>query len=164
MKKAKKNKQSKILSAPALKNQLEKWRKLKQRIVFTNGCFDLLHYGHIDYLAKARDLGDRLVLGLNTDASISRIKGPSRPVKDEISRSHILAAMQCVDAVILFDEETPINLISMISPDVLVKGGDYEVKDIVGHEIVLNNKGKVCTIDFVDGYSSSALIEKIKTS
>ena len=164
MKKAKKNKQSKILSALALKNQLAKWRKLKQRIVFTNGCFDLLHYGHIDYLAKARDLGDRLVLGLNTDASISRIKGPSRPVKDEISRSHILAAMQCVDAVILFDEETPINLISMISPDVLVKGGDYEVKDIVGHEIVLNNKGKVCTIDFVDGYSSSALIEKVKTS
>ena len=155
---------SKILSFSALENQLKKWRKLKQRIVFTNGCFDLLHFGHINYLAKARDLGDRLVVGLNTDASVSRIKGPSRPVQDEISRSHILAAMQCVDAVILFDEETPINLISMINPDVLVKGGDYEVKDIVGHEIVLNNKGKVCTIDFVDGYSSSALIEKVKAS
>ena len=155
---------SKILSFSALENQLKKWQKLKQRIVFTNGCFDLLHFGHINYLAKAHDLGDRLVVGLNTDASVSRIKGPSRPVQDEISRSHILAAMQCVDAVILFDEETPINLISMINPDVLVKGGDYEVKDIVGHEIVLNNKGKVCTIDFVDGYSSSALIDKVKAS
>ncbi len=156
--------QSKILSFSALENQLKKWRKLKQRIVFTNGCFDLLHFGHINFLAKAHDLGDRLVVGLNTDASVSRIKRPSRPVQDELSRSHILAAMQCVDAVILFDEETPINLISMINPDVLVKGGDYEVKDIVGHEIVLNNKGKVCTINFVDGYSSSSLIDKVKAS
>ena len=109
-------------------------------------------------------MGNRLVVGLNTDASIRRLKGSSRPVKDEQSRLALLAGMAFVDAVVLFDEETPINLISMISPDVLVKGGDYEVKDIVGHEIVLNNKGKVCTIDFVDGYSSSALIEKVKTS
>ena len=109
-------------------------------------------------------MGNRLVVGLNTDTSIRRLKGSSRPVKDQQSRLALLAGMAFVDAVILFDEETPINLISMINPDVLVKGGDYEVKDIVGHEIVLNNKGKVCTIDFVDGYSSSALIDKVKAS
>lgn len=155
---------SKILSFSALKNQLIKWRNVNEKIVFTNGCFDLLHLGHVDYLAKARDLGNRLVVGLNTDASIMRLKGSSRPIKNEQSRVALLAGMAFVDAVVLFNEETPIKLISMIKPDVLVKGGDYEVKDIVGHEIVLNNKGKVCTIDFVDGYSSSALIEKVKTS
>lgn len=155
---------SKILSFSALENQLKEWRNANEKIVFTNGCFDLIHFGHVDYLAKARDLGNRLVVGLNTDASIRRLKGSSRPVKDEQSRLTLLAGMAFVDAVVLFDEETPINLISMISPDVLVKGGDYKVKDIVGHEIVLNNNGKVCTIDFIDGYSSSALIEKVKTS
>ena len=156
--------QSKILSVTALKSQLEKWRSENEKIVFTNGCFDLLHLGHVDYLAKARDLGDRLVVGLNSDASIKRIKGSSRPIKDEQSRAALLAGMTYVDAVVLFDEETPLGLISMVLPDHLVKGGDYTIKDIVGHEIVLNNKGKVFTIDFVDGYSSSALIEKVKTS
>ena len=156
--------QSKILSFSALEFQLKKWRNSNEKIVFTNGCFDLLHFGHVDYLAKARDLGDRLVVGLNSDASIKRIKGPSRPIKDEQSRAALLAGMAYVDAVVLFDEGTPLNLISMVMPDLLVKGGDYTIKDIVGHEIVLNNKGKVCTIDFVDGYSSSALIEKVKTS
>ena len=156
--------QSKILSFSTLENQLKKWRKANEKIVFTNGCFDLLHLGHVNYLAKARDLGNRLVIGLNTDASIRRLKGSTRPVKDEQSRLALLAGMAFVDAVVLFDEETPINLISMIRPNVLVKGGDYKIKDIVGHEIVLNSGGKVCTIDFVDGYSSSALIEKVKTS
>ena len=156
--------QSKILSVTALESQLEKWRSENEKIVFTNGCFDLLHLGHVNYLAKARDLGGRLVVGLNSDASIKRIKGPSRPIKDEQSRAALLAGMAYVDAVVLFDEGTPLNLISMVMPDLLVKGGDYTIKDIVGHEIVLNNKGKVCTIDFVDGYSSSALIEKIKAS
>ena len=156
--------QSKILSFSALENQLKKWRNANEKIVFTNGCFDLLHLGHVNYLAKARDFGNRLVVGLNTDSSISRIKGSSRPVKDEQSRLALLAGMAFVDAVVLFDEETPINLISMIKPDVLVKGGDYQVKDIIGHEIVLNNKGKVCTIDFLEGYSSSILIKKIKTN
>ena len=155
---------SKILSFSTLENQLKKWRKANEKIVFTNGCFDLLHFGHVDYLAKARDMGSRLVVGLNTDDSIRRLKGSSRPIKDEQSRVALLAGMACIDAVVLFDEETPIKLISIIKPDVLVKGGDYEVKDIVGHEIVLRNSGKVCTIDFVDGYSSSALIEKVKAS
>ena len=154
--------QSKILSFSALEFQLKKWRNSNEKIVFTNGCFDLLHLGHVNYLAKARDLGGRLVVGLNSDASIKRIKGPSRPIKDEQSRAALLAGMAYVDAVVLFDEGTPLNLISMVMPDLLVKGGDYTIKDIVGHEIVLNNKGRVCTIDFVEGYSSSVLIEKIK--
>ena len=156
--------QTKILSFSALEGQLEKWRNANQKIVFTNGCFDLLHFGHVDYLAKARGLGDRLVVGLNTDGSIKRIKGATRPINNEESRAALLAGMAYVDAVVLFDEETPINLISMVMPDILVKGGDYSIKEIVGHEIVLNNKGEVRTIDFVEGYSSSVLIEKIKNS
>lgn len=156
--------QTKILSFSALEGQLEKWRNANQKIVFTNGCFDLLHFGHVDYLAKARDLGDRLVVGLNTDGSIKRIKGATRPINNEESRAALLAGMAYVDAVVLFDEETPINLISMVMPDVLVKGGDYSIKEIVGHKMVLNNKGEVRTIDFVEGYSSSVLIEKIKNS
>ena len=156
--------QTKILSFSALEGQLEKWRNANQKIVFTNGCFDLLHFGHVDYLAKARGLGDRLVVGLNTDGSIKRIKGATRPINNEESRAALLAGMAYVDAVVLFDEETPINLISLVMPDILVKGGDYSIKEIVGHEIVLNNKGEVRTIDFVEGYSSSVLIEKIKNS
>ena len=156
--------QTKILSFSALEGQLEKWRNANQKIVFTNGCFDLLHFGHVDYLAKARGLGDRLVVGLNTEGSIKRIKGATRPINNEESRAALLAGMAYVDAVVLFDEETPINLISMVMPDILVKGGDYSIKEIVGHEIVLNNKGEVRTIDFVEGYSSSVLIEKIKNS
>ena len=153
---------SKILSFSALETKIKKWRNANEKIVFTNGCFDLLHLGHVDYLTKARDLGDRLVVGLNTDSSIKRLKGSSRPIKDQQSRVALLAGMTYVDAVVLFDEETPIKLISMIQPDVLVKGGDYEIKNIVGHDIVLKNNGKVCTVDYVKGCSSSVLIEKIK--
>ena len=153
--------QSKVYTTKTLELQISEWRKNKHKLVFTNGCFDLLHLGHVDYLAKARDLGDKLIIGLNTDASVSRIKGPSRPVKDELSRAHILAAMQFVDAVIFFDEETPINLISWVKPDVLVKGGDYTIEGIAGHEIILENGGEVQTIEFVEGYSSSKLIDKI---
>jgi rfaE bifunctional protein nucleotidyltransferase chain/domain len=153
--------QSKIISINQLESTVKNWRNSGDKIVFTNGCFDLLHLGHIDYLAKASDLGNRLIIGLNTDSSVQRIKGPSRPVKDEKSRAHILAAMQFVDAVIFFDDETPINLISCVKPDVLVKGGDYTIEGIVGHEIVLENGGEVRTIEFVDGYSSSKLIDKI---
>lgn len=162
MEKAKKNKQSKILSAPALKTQLVTWRNTNQKIVFTNGCFDLLHYGHIIFLEKARSLGNRLIVGLNTDASIQSIKGPLRPIKDEQSRSAILAAMTFVDAVVLFNEKTPINLIKCVMPDILVKGGDYKINEIVGHELVQKYHGKVCTVDFVPGYSSSQLIKAIK--
>ena len=153
--------QAKVYTTDTLQSQITDWSKNDQKIVFTNGCFDLLHLGHVDYLAKARDLGDKLIIGLNTDASVSRIKGPSRPVKDQKSRATILAAMQFVDAVIFFDEETPIDLITWVKPDVLVKGGDYTLEGIVGHEIVLENGGQVKTIDFVEGYSSSKLIDKI---
>ena len=153
--------QAKVYTTDTLQSQIAEWRKDNQKIVFTNGCFDLLHLGHVDYLAKARDLGDKLIIGLNTDTSVSRIKGPSRPIKDQKSRATILAAMQFVDAVIFFDEETPIDLITWVKPDVLVKGGDYTLEGIVGHEIVLEKGGEVKTIPFVEGYSSSKLIEKI---
>lgn len=153
--------QAKVYTTDTLQSQIAEWRKDNQKIVFTNGCFDLLHLGHVDYLAKARDLGDKLIIGLNTDTSVSRIKGPSRPIKDQKSRATILAAMQFVDAVIFFDEETPIGLITWVKPDVLVKGGDYTLEGIVGHEIVLEKGGEVKTIPFVEGYSSSKLIEKI---
>lgn len=138
------------------------WRNNGYRIVFTNGCFDLLHRGHVDYLTKARDLGDVLFLGLNTDASVSRLKGPHRPIQDEKSRMDIMATLQCVDAVMLFDEETPYELIKKVQPDVLVKGADYKPENIVGYDIVTAKGGEVKTIDFLDGYSTTAIEKRIK--
>ena len=145
-----------------LKTWLAYWRFKEKKIVFTNGCFDLLHQGHVDYLSKAADQGNILIVGLNTDASVSRIKGSGRPVQDEKSRSLILAALRFVDAVVLFDEDTPLELIEFVKPDVLVKGSDYAAEDIVGYDIVKANGGEVITIDFLEGYSTSALIERIK--
>lgn len=133
-------------------------------MVFTNGCFDIVHLGHIDYLEKARALGDRLVLGLNTDASVSRIKGPLRPVVNEYARSRLMAAMAFIDLVVLFDEPTPKELIEAIRPDILVKGDDYTVATIVGADFVLANGGSVETIPLVKGYSTTSLIERIKQS
>ena len=138
------------------------WRNNGYRIVFTNGCFDLLHRGHVDYLTKARDLGDVLFLGLNTDASVSRLKGPHRPIQDEKSRMDIMATLQCVDAVMLFDEETPYELIKKVQPDVLVKGADYKPENIVGYDIVTAKGGEVKTIDFLEGYSTTAIEKRIK--
>lgn len=155
---------SKILSLAHAIEQAAQWRADGQRIVFTNGCFDLVHLGHIDYLEKARALGDRLVLGLNTDASVSRIKGPLRPVVDEYARSRMMAAMQFIDLVVLFDEPTPKELIEAIRPDILVKGDDYTVATIVGADFVLANGGSVETIPLVKGYSTTSLIERIKQS
>lgn len=132
--------------------------------MFTNGCFDIVHLGHIDYLEKARALGDRLVLGLNTDASVSRIKGPLRPVVNEYARSRLMAAMAFIDLVVLFDEPTPKELIEAIRPDILVKGDDYTVATIVGADFVLANGGSVETIPLVKGYSTTSLIERIKQS
>lgn len=143
--------------------QVSNWRKQGEKVVFTNGCFDLLHLGHVDYLEKARALGDRLVVGLNTDHSVQRIKGLSRPIQDEISRSRVMAALEFVDLVILFDEDTPINLIKAVKPDVLVKGKDYEVSNIVGADFVLNLGGKVETVLLVEGYSTTRIVEKIKS-
>lgn len=142
--------------------QLNVWRFHEHKIVFTNGCFDLLHLGHIDYLAKAASEGSLLIIGLNSDESVRRIKGDNRPITDEKSRAMTLAALGFVGAVVIFEEDTPKNLIKMVQPDVLVKGKDYEEKDIVGADIVRAKGGEVITIDLVEGYSTTSIIEKIK--
>lgn len=134
----------------------------QQRVVFTNGCFDILHRGHITYLAQARQMGDLLVVGLNSDASVRRLKGPERPVNDEQSRALLLAALEMVDYVVLFEEDTPYNLILKVKPDLLVKGGDYDIDNIVGADFVRQRGGEVCTIPFVQGFSSSSIIDHLK--
>jgi len=150
----------KIYSVESLKRQLAIWRFFNKSIVFTNGCFDILHLGHIDYLSKAADEGDILIIGLNTDESVRKIKGKNRPVVEEGPRSMILASLHFVDAVILFNEETPYNLIKFVQPDILIKGSDYRVNEIVGSDIVINKGGEVKTIEFVHGYSSTDIITK----
>jgi len=156
--------ENKVVTLDRLMPLISVWRFREQKIVFTNGCFDLLHLGHIDYLARAADLGNKLVIGLNSDRSTSSLKGPGRPITDERSRSRILASLFFVDAVVLFDESTPFDLISRIKPDVLVKGADYTVENIVGSDVVLANGGEVQTIDYIDGYSTTAIERKIKNS
>jgi D-glycero-beta-D-manno-heptose 1-phosphate adenylyltransferase len=151
----------KILTRTQAIEQVEVWHRQGLRVVFTNGCFDIVHLGHIDYLEKARALGDRLVLGLNTDASVSCIKGPLRPVVNETARARLMAALQFVDLVTLFGEPTPLELITALQPDVLVKGNDYTVATIVGAAVVLGRGGSVETIELVPGYSTSGLIRKI---
>ena len=151
----------KVLDINQLKPLLEQWRFFGKKVVFTNGCFDLLHLGHLDYLSKAADLGDILIIGVNTDASVRRIKGPSRPVNDEKSRAMLLAGLQFVDAVVLFDEPTPKEIIDFIQPDVLVKGDDYKAEDIVGYDTVMAKGGKVETIRLVEGYSTTRIINRI---
>lgn len=140
------------------------WHEKGQKVVFTNGCFDILHRGHIEYLSQAASLGDRLIIGLNSDESVKRLKGNSRPIMDEESRAYILASLYWVDGVVIFEEDTPIKLIEALLPDILVKGGDYEIEDIVGAESVLERGGKVKSLDFVEGYSTSTYINKIKES
>ena len=154
--------EKKIVDLPSLIRQVNQWKFLQKKIVFTNGCFDILHLGHVDYLEKARGLGDKLVLGLNTDDSISRFKGPDRPIQDENSRAHILASLQFIDLVVFFNEDTPLDLISALQPDVLVKGSDYLAENIVGADVVKRSGGVVKTIDFVPGYSTTRIVEKIK--
>lgn len=134
----------------------------RQKIVFTNGCFDLLHVGHVTYLAQAKALGDVLVIGLNTDASVRRLKGPNRPVNAQDARALLLAALESVDFVVFFDEDTPYNIITQVKPDILVKGGDYEIDNIVGGDFVRARGGQVLTIPFVDGFSTSNILEQIK--
>lgn len=153
---------AKIATSVAESTLIKDWKLEGQKIVFTNGCFDIVHRGHIDYLSRAASLGDKLVIGLNTDASIKRIKGDSRPIQDQESRAMLLAALCFVDAVIFFDEDTPYNLINELQPDVLVKGADYKKENIVGYDIVIQNGGSVQTLNFIEGYSTSHLIAKIK--
>ena len=130
---------SKIVEPHNLKPLLALWRFKGEKIVFTNGCFDVLHRGHVEYLAQAADLGTKMVLGLNTDASVKRLKGNDRPINNEQARAIVMASLQCIDLIVLFDEDTPFNLINTIQPDVLVKGGDYNIEDIVGYDIVTRN-------------------------
>ena len=151
----------KIFDNASLQKQIALWRFHEKKIVFTNGCFDLLHLGHIDYLAKAASMGDVLIVGLNTDRSVSKNKGPARPITDEHSRQMVIASLFFVNGVILFDEPTPINLITAVQPDVLVKGGDYKVEEIVGYDLVKARGGEVVTIDIVEGYSTTLIEKKI---
>lgn len=153
---------SKICDLPQIRNSIADWKREDKKIVFTNGVFDLLHIGHITYMAKAAELGDKLVIGLNSDSSVKRIKGKERPVNDQNSRAALLAALFFVDAIVVFQEDTPINLITALMPDILVKGADYSVENIVGAKQVIANGGEVKTINFVEGYSSTSIIEKIK--
>ncbi len=136
--------------------------RITGRMVFTNGCFDILHQGHIQYLAQAAGLGDFLVIGLNSDPSVQRLKGKNRPVQDQHTRALILASLRFVDFVVIFEEDTPDILIKTLMPDVLVKGGDYKPEDIVGFDTVTGNGGKVLCLDFLPGHSSTRIIEKLK--
>ena len=137
---------------------------INKNIVFTNGCFDILHPGHLNYLMEAKKLGEVLVVGLNSDASISKIKGKNRPINDFVYRSIMLAGYAFIDYVIEFDHDTPIDLIKKIKPYILVKGADYKVEEIVGADFVINNGGQVVLLDFINGYSSTKVIEKINQS
>lgn len=155
----------KIKSREALQRIVLAWRVKNSKLVFTNGCFDILHLGHVDYLEKARKLGDRLILGLNSDASVRRLqKGAERPLQDENSRARIMASLEFVDAVCLFDEDTPLALINALRPDILVKGDDYAIDDIVGAKEVQAWGGEVKTIPLVQGYSTTQIVNKIKGS
>ena len=153
--------QSKLFSLPALLQQISRWKFLGKTTVFTNGCFDILHQGHIYSLSQAAVEADILIVGINADASVKRLKGPLRPVNDQVSRSLLMASLVMVDAVVIFEEDTPLELISAVLPDVLVKGGDYTLDEIVGAREVTANGGRVVINPIVKGFSTSAIIEKI---
>lgn len=152
----------KILSKDDLVAKTQQWKNSGKKVVFTNGCFDIIHPGHIAYLGEAADLGDILIVGLNTDQSVCQLKGENRPINNEFSRTQLIAAMFFVDAVVLFNEETPLELINAVEPDVLVKGGDYNLENIVGAKETLSRGAEVKVLNFLPGYSSSLIIEKIK--
>jgi rfaE bifunctional protein nucleotidyltransferase chain/domain len=157
-----KNIRAKIYSWEGIERQCKIWRFKGKRIVFTNGCFDILHLGHIEYLARAADLGGVLIVGLNSDSSVTKLKGFDRPLINEGARAMVLASLSFITAVVLFDEDTPVELIRIIQPDVLVKGADYKVEEIAGHDIVLARGGRIETIELTKGYSTSALIHRIR--
>ncbi len=153
----------KIFTRETLQRQLNVWRMQSQKIVFTNGCFDLLHHGHVDYLSKAADMGDVLIIGINSDSSVKKLnKGANRPIQNEDDRMMILSSLQFVEALILFEEDTPLELIKLVQPDVLVKGGDWKESEIVGADVVKSKGGTVAVIPFVEGYSTTIIEAKIK--
>ena len=154
--------QHKVLDNDQLKHQVRRWKLLGKKIVFTNGCFDILHKGHLEILSRAAASGDMLIVGINSDRSVKHLKGEGRPVNDESFRALMLASLTIVDAVVIFDEPTPLRLIQNIEPDVLLKGGDYSLEQIVGAEEVVKNGGEVKIVPLVKGYSTTTLIEKIQ--
>lgn len=156
------NIKSKIQDWPSIQKTVNQWKREGQQIVFTNGCFDILHYGHIHYLAEAKDLGDKLIIGLNSKNSVARLKGNHRPINDDKTRQYMLASLEMVDSIVIFEEDTPFELIQWILPNVLVKGGDYEINEIVGADLVLENGGEVKKLAFQKGYSTSKTEEKIR--
>ena len=154
----------KVVSRGAAARWVKKLQAQGHRVVFTNGCFDLLHPGHVAYLEQARSLGEALIVGVNTDDSVRRLgKGAGRPVTPEADRARVLAALACVDRVVLFDEDTPLELITALQPDVLVKGGDYQLSEIVGREVVEARGGQVLALPFVPGYSTTELLRRIRS-
>ncbi len=154
--------QKKVYSRDALLRDCNAWRMMGKKIVFTNGCFDILHHGHLDLLARAASLGNMLIVGVNSDASVQRLKGPTRPVTHEQDRAFQIASLLCTDAVCLFEEDTPETLIKLLRPDILVKGGDYTIDKIVGADFVQQNGGQVHIIPFVEGYSTTGLLSRIR--
>ena len=155
--------QFKIVTLPELLDRLQQLRSQSAPVVvFTNGCFDLVHQGHVDYLSRARDLGDLLVVGLNSDASVRRLKGEERPISHQNSRAHVLAAFECVDFVVLFDDDTPLRLIESVVPDVLVKGGDYDRATVVGADFVEQHGGRLELIPLVPGESTTRMVERMR--
>ena len=153
---------SKIFNIKDLSEIINEWRLNGDKIVFTNGCFDLIHLGHLEILARSADLGDKLVVAINSDMSIKKIKGSSRPIIEEDSRAKQLAAIEFIDAVILFNEDTPYDLINILKPDVLTKGGDYKKNDIVGNQLINKEQGEIVIIPLTQGYSTTSILEKIK--
>jgi len=152
----------KLFLREALVQQVISWKNERKKIVFTNGCFDIIHPGHIDYLAKAASLGDKLIIGVNTDASVQKLKGPHRPIQNENSRAMVLAALGFTDAIVLFGEDTPARLIAELLPDILVKGADYTIDQIAGADTVTQNGGSVVLLPYLPGYSTSGIEAKIR--
>ena len=153
---------SKIVNWDKARQLCEEWHDNDERVVFTNGCFDLVHKGHIQYLEEAAELGDHLIIGLNSDDSTMRLKGPDRPINSQDSRAFVIAALGFVDVVVVFDEDTPAELIRLLTPDILVKGGDYNPEQIVGGDHVVANGGKVVVLQYLEGFSTSAIEKKIR--
>ena len=153
----------KVLAPGQLEEVLHSYRKQNKKVVFTNGCFDLLHIGHVRYLEQAKSLGDILVVGINSDLSVQKLKGPTRPIQNENDRAEILASLKAVDHTVIFTEETPLRLIQQVKPDLLVKGGDWKPDQIVGSDFVMANGGQVKSLQFIEGRSTTSMIEKSKT-
>lgn len=156
------SKYEKVLSSGRMQTILDVYRAQKKKIVFTNGCFDLLHIGHVRYLEQAKSLGDILIVGINSDDSVKLLKGPTRPIQNENDRAEILASLKAVDHTVIFTEETPLRLIQEVKPNLLVKGGDWKINQIVGSDFVLSNGGEVKSLQFIDGRSTTSIIEKSK--